>query len=59
VRLAVALIVLAILAAAVLSSHQHKPFLLLVDEAEATMIVCNPTPTPELIRWHKQRINRT
>jgi hypothetical protein len=59
VRLAIALIVLALLAAALLSSHQHKPFPMLVDEAEATMIVCNPTPTPELIRWHKQRINRT
>lgn len=33
-RLAAVLIVLALLAAAVLSSHQHKPFLLLVDGKE-------------------------
>jgi hypothetical protein len=59
VKRAAILIFVAIAAAALLSSHQHKPFPMLVDEAEATMIVCNPTPTPELIRWHKQRINRT
>lgn len=33
-RVAVALIVLAILVAALLSSHQHRPFLLLIDEGE-------------------------
>lgn len=43
IRAAVALIILAIAACAVLSSYQHKPFPLLVDEAEATSIICNPT----------------
>jgi hypothetical protein len=42
-RAAVALIILAIGACALLSAHQHTPFPLLVDEAEATAIVCNPT----------------
>jgi hypothetical protein len=55
VRLAVALIVLALLAAAVMSSHQHRPFFLLIDEAEAATIVCNPSPTPYLIGWHRNR----
>lgn len=58
-RLAAALIVLAIAASALLSSHQNKPFPLLIDEAGATTIICNPQPTPELIRWNKSRINRT
>jgi hypothetical protein len=41
-RAAVALIILAIAACALVSAHQHKPFPLLVDEADATAIVCNP-----------------
>lgn len=58
-RLAVGFIALVLLACAIWSSHQHKPFLLLVDEAQATTIVCNPQPTPELIRWHKSKDIRT
>ena len=48
VRAAVALIILAIAACALLSAHQHKPFPLLVDEAEAASIVCVPVMTTDI-----------
>lgn len=53
------IIFLAIAAGALISSHQNTPFPLLIDEAQATMIICNPQPTPELIRWHRQKVTRT
>lgn len=56
-RLAVALIVLAMLACALIASHSNRP--LLIPAAEATMIVCNPQPTPELIRWNRSKVVRT
>lgn len=59
IRLTALLIGLTILGCALLSAHQHKPFPLLVDEAHATTIVCNPQPTPDLIRWHKSKEQRT
>lgn len=55
----VILIILVILGCALLASHQRKSFPLLVDEAEATTIICNPQPTPELIRWHRQKTSNT
>lgn len=58
-RAAVALIILAIAACALLSAHQHKPFPLLVDEAEATSIVCNPVLVPDARTQRAKRISRT
>lgn len=58
IRAAAALIILSIFACAMLSSHQNKQFPLLIDEAQATTIVCNPQPTPELIRWHRSKETR-
>lgn len=51
-RAIVTVVVMAIFSAAVAASFHAKP-------VSATMIVCNPQPTPELIRWNKSRINRT
>lgn len=59
VQLLVLFLIAVVFASAVLASHQNKPFPLLIGEAQATMIVCNPQPTSELIRWNKSRINRT
>lgn len=42
-RRAALLLVATIFACALLASHQRKPFPLLIDEAHATSIVCNPT----------------
>ena len=50
-RFIVAVIILWLIAMAILASFLAKP-------AGAT-IICNPTPTPELIKWNKKRINRT
>lgn len=41
-RTMAALIVLVILGCALLASNAHKPFPLLIDEAKAVTIVCNP-----------------
>lgn len=54
-----AFVILTIATAAWLASHQHKNQGLLIDEASATTIVCNPQPTPELIRWHRSKEVRT
>lgn len=53
------LAILILLGCAVLSIYQHKPFPLLIDEAQAKTIICNPQPTPELIRWHRSKESRT
>lgn len=45
-RLAVALIILAFAAAALLASHQNKHQALLIDEAQASTIICNPVLVP-------------
>lgn len=59
-RLLAFLIILIIAACAVLSSHSHKPFPLLIDEAHARTIVCNPQPTPDLIGRERHRgVTRT
>lgn len=59
-RIFVAFIIMLLLGCAAWSSHQHKPFALWIDEAEATMIVCNPQPTPDFLRWHRShKVNRT
>lgn len=58
-RTAVGILILAFAVAALLASHQSKPFELLIDEVQATTIVCNPQPTPELIRWHRSKEVRT
>lgn len=56
-RVAVAFIILTILGCAALASHQHKPFPLLVDEAEAVTIVCNPVFVPGIPKPKKvQRV---
>lgn len=56
-RAAFALFFLVTLAGALLSSHQHKPFPLLIDEAHAVTIVCNPVFTPGIPKNRKvQRV---
>lgn len=59
IRIAAFALILAFAAAALLASHQNKHQALLIDEAQATTIVCNPQPTPELIRWHRSKEVRT
>lgn len=40
---------------AMLASHQRKGFPLLISEAHAMTVVCNPQPTPHLIGWNRNR----
>jgi hypothetical protein len=53
---AIALLIgLAIFAAAMLSSHQNKPFPLLIDEAQAVTIICNPVFVPNTSKVERTR----
>lgn len=53
-RLAVAFIIVILLGCAAWSSHQHRPFALLVDEAKAVTIVCNPVFVSDLGKRSKK-----
>lgn len=55
-RLAAILIFLAILAGALISSYQHRPFALLVDEAEGVSIVCNPVFVPGTPKAERRKV---
>lgn len=58
VQALVLFLILVVLASALLASHQRKPFPLLVDEAHATMIVCNPVLVPDVRKQRAKRIQK-
>lgn len=55
-KAAAILIFLAILAGAILSNYQHKPFELLISEAGAVTIVCNPVFVPDIPKYERRKV---